>query len=194
MKPVNHNFAGACYETRMSVRIGRCSGPEAAAVRSMFEAHGIDVMISGEHDAYATLASHDIRVRDEDAERATELLAEMRAHQPEPEPAEEEDEYERAAGESLEMRIARRKRTGVALLLACFLSFGTGHLSAGAWLRGIALAAIEIFGFTQISHDPKLAALLVLGSIVTDAVGSIFVVRKKYADQRARLPQARLRS
>lgn len=67
------------------VRIGTCSGPaEAAFVRSVFDAHGLPVVINGEMHAGALgglggFVRLDILVAGEDAEEARELLRDIRA-------------------------------------------------------------------------------------------------------------------
>src|SRR6185295_4463208 len=67
------------------VRIGTCSGPaEASFVRSMFAAHGLEVVVSGEMHAYTMgglggFVRLDILVDAEDAEEASALLADIRA-------------------------------------------------------------------------------------------------------------------
>jgi len=68
------------------VRIGTCSGPaDAALVRSVFEAHGIHVVVGAEHHAGmlgglgGTFLSLDIIVAEADAEEAVALLQDIRA-------------------------------------------------------------------------------------------------------------------
>ena len=188
----------------MSVRIGSCSSPaDATLVRSMFRAHGIDVTISGEQHASLLgplnggFISLDIWVQPDDAEQATELLAEMREHLAEDdrdardaEQAQDDLDEPDRAGESIDIRITRRKRTGIALLLAFCISFGTAHLSAGAWLRGLVLAGVEVFGISRLGSQPKLGAIVVATAITLDAIGSVLVLRKKFS--RAEIPRARV--
>lgn len=185
----------------MSVRIGACTSPaDATLVRAMFDAHGIDVTIAGEQHASllgplnGSFISLDIWVQPDDAERASELLADMRAKQAEHTPPDEdEDDDERQAGASLDMRLARRKRTGVALLLAFCVSFGTAHLSAGAWLRGLVLAGVEIFGISRLGgsrFDQRIGGAIIVAAIVCDAVGAVMVLRKKLS--MPEIPKARV--
>jgi hypothetical protein len=67
------------------VRIGTCSGPaEASFVRSVFDAHGLPVVINGEMHAYTMgglggFVRLDILVDADDAEDAIALLGDIRA-------------------------------------------------------------------------------------------------------------------
>jgi hypothetical protein len=98
------------------VRIGTCSGPaDAALVRSVFEAHGIHVVIGAEHHAGMLgglgggFLSLDIIVAEADAEQAVALLQDIRegdheasddiADEPDPGPSDpERDEQADADG------------------------------------------------------------------------------------------------
>ena len=98
------------------VRIGTCSGPaDAALVRSVFEAHGIHVVIGAEHHAGMLgglgggFLSLDIIVAEADAEQAVALLQDIRegdheasddvADEPDPGPGDpERDERADAEG------------------------------------------------------------------------------------------------
>ena len=182
------------------VRIGTCSGPaEAALVRAMLTAHDIPVLIGGEHHAGmlgglgGAFVSLDIWVAREDAEDAAALLRELRT----PGEGEATDDDSDAADDEadavadvvpVERRVDQRRRTGLVLLLACCVTFGTGHLYTRAWMRGIALAALEVVGLFQIGRAPVVGAVLVMLAIVTDAVGAITRVRA--ANRGAALPTA----
>lgn len=68
----------------------------------------------------------------------------------------------------------RRRRTALALLLAFFISFGTAHMSTRAWLRGMALAGVEILGFMYLIVSPSLALALICGAMLGDAIGAVW--------------------
>src|SRR6185295_10428438 len=127
----------------------------------MFAAHGIDLVVAAEHHAGllgglgGAFLSLDIWVADDDAEEASALLRDLRER-------DDSSAVEAAASDAgatgaapddepddeplgpLQQRIDRRRRTGVALLLGCCITFGTAHVFTGAWARGILLATIEL--------------------------------------------------
>ena len=171
----------------------------------MLSAHGIAAVVGGEQHANmlgglgGSFISLDIWVAGEDAEEAAALLRDLRGgdhgddERGDDEPApESDDEDDDEPGDPIDLRIDRRRRTGVALMLACFVTFGTAHMFARAWRRGLTLATIEIIGISQMIHAPLRGALLIGGSILADAVGSVWWIRKTSA--RATLPTARLHS
>jgi hypothetical protein len=171
------------------VRIGTCAGPaDAALVRAMFDAHGIPVVVGAEHHASmlgglgGAAFSLDILVDEADAEEASALLRDLREHEasaPEPdEPDEDEEEELDPDPVPIEVRVDRRRRTGIALLLACCITFGTGHMFARAWLRGLLLAGLEIFSIRLLIESPLQGALLFAATILTDAIGAIVRVRR----------------
>jgi hypothetical protein len=188
------------------VCIGSCVDPaDAAVVRAMLSGHGIAAVVTGEQHANllgglgGPLISLDIWVAAEDAEEADQLLREFRAgHGDDDSDADADDAAERdehAAGESsassIDARIGRRKGTGIVLLLGMCVTFGTAHMYARAWMRGISLAALEVVGLFQLAHSPAQGAALVSAAIITDVVGAILRVRADTA--LVRLPAARLR-
>jgi hypothetical protein len=204
---------------REKVRIATCrDGAEAALVRSLLGAHGIHAVVSGEHHASmlgglaGPLIALDVWVDREDAEQADALIRSLRdgteadADDPEDDAAAtgaaivdldacdadltRDDRDEIAAG-APHWGLELRKRTGVALLLSVFITFGTGHMYARAWLWGFALAAIEIVGFTQARDDRVLGASLVALAVLVDAIGATVRVRRAVREQQ--LPRARLR-
>ena len=66
----------------------------------------------------------------------------------------------------------RRRRT-VAALVACTITFGTGHAAAGAWLRFMLLAGLEALGLRYLAGGAVgLGASLVVGAVALDIVGS----------------------
>ena len=188
------------------VRIGTCSGPaEAALVRAMFGAHDIRVLIGGEHHASmlgglgGAFLRLDIWVASEDAEDATALLAELREGRPVgegedvPADAEAEDDDDEA-GPPVASRVERRRRSVIALVLACGLTFGAGHFYTRAWLRGLGLAGFELFALRQLGHAPGFGAGLIVLGVALDAVGALLRVRAATSEaERGRvLPRARV--
>jgi hypothetical protein len=176
------------------VRIGRCANPaEATLLRSFFDAHGIPVVINGEQHAGmlgglgGSFISLDIQVAAEDGERASELLAEFQRTN-EAEAVEEDDDDE---PDDLSFRLERRKRIGIAIMLAVFVSFGTAHLSAGAYKRAFALALLEILAIRElVVHGPWPGAAMLVGAILFDVIGAIHTIQKNFAQ---RIPSAKLR-
>jgi hypothetical protein len=94
-----------------------------------------------------------------------------------------------SAADSVQLRTELRRRTGIVLLLGCFLTFGTAHMFTRAWGRGIMLAGLEIFGFVYVgvSHE---AGFVVMGAILADLIGALWRVRTA---PRSALPEARVR-
>jgi len=185
------------------VRIGNCTGPaDAAIVRAMLSAHGIEAVVGGELHANmlgglgGALISLDITVAEEDAEQAVGLLKEFREDEQassagNPADVRDADEPDMdAADSSPDLRIEQRKRTGVALLLAFCITFGTAHMYARAWAWGFGLAILEVIAFTRLGQQPTYGAVLFAGCILTDAIGAIWRIR---AENKTQLPTARVR-
>jgi hypothetical protein len=189
------------------VRIGTCADPaEAALVKSAFAAFEIDLVIAAEHHASllgavgSNFLSLDIWVDGDDAEEAAALLRDLRSRgAPHAEasglvetdpassaPADDADD----ADDEVRLRTLRRRRASVALLVGCFITFGTAHMTVGAWRRGLGLAALEVFGFWQIMHLGGFGPITVVAAIVGDLVGTLALVR---AANRPALPAARVR-
>lgn len=173
-------------------RIGSCHNPaDAALVRSAFAAHDIACVIGAEQHAnllgglHGGLLSLDIWVDDADAETARQLLDEIRA------PAADDDLDEDEAEESraLETRLAVRRSTGVVVLLAICITFGTAHMFTGAWKRGLAFAAVEALGIYYLAHAVAAGGLLVGAAIFVDLFGALARVRTPAP----KLPRAQLR-
>lgn len=192
------------------VRIGACSGPvDVALVRSVFEAHGIPIVINAEQHASVlgglggTFLPLYIYVDDEHAEEAAALLADLRDRKADdPELAAEDDAEDDAAeddaaddasaGAPADLHAQRRRRTGIALLFGCCVTFGTAHMATGAWFRGLALAGIEGLGLTHLfGGDADLGGVLFFGAIGADVVGALWRARVRTASPR--LPVARVR-
>jgi hypothetical protein len=193
------------------VRIGTCANPaDAAFIRSMFAARGIDIVIGAEHHASLLgpigggFLSLDIWVASDDAEEAVALLRDLREAGPGDGDAEtagdagpeeavpgvpddalgEDDDF----GHELKARTDRRRRTGLAILLGCCITFGTAHLVTRAWLRGLALAVTEIVGIRYLALGDRRGSLLVIGAVLADVIGALWRLRAPPA-----LPAARVR-
>jgi hypothetical protein len=187
------------------VRIGTCANPaDAAFVRSMFAARGIAVVIAAEHHASLLGAigsgflSLDIWVAAEEAEEAAALLRDLResdagdaaadaAGASDGDPADACDD-----GDDFDVQAytERRRRTGLAILLACFVTFGTGHMVTGAWLRGVLLAAIETLGIRLLVHGNRIGSALIVATVAADLIGALWRLR---AASPPPLPVARIR-
>lgn len=180
------------------VRIGTCAGPaDAALVRAMFDAHGIPIVVGAEQHAAmlgglaGSFLSLDIFVDEADAEEAHALLRDLRAHEQAAEPAPDQDDDDEPDDERvpIEVRVDRRRRTGVVLLLACCVTFGTGHMFARAWLRGLFLAGLEVFALSRLVVAPVEGALLLAATVLTDAIGAVVRIRARPST----FPRARAR-
>jgi hypothetical protein len=172
----------------------------------MFSAHGIDVVVGAEHHAgmLAGLGggflSLDIWVDEDDSEDAAALLHDLRERSTSgAEPDDDDDEYDGdETGEStrgaplvtVHQRTDQRRRTAVALILGCCITFGTAHMFTGAWTRGITLAAIELVGILQASAGHMLGGVTAVAAICVDLTGAMWRIRAR----RPPLPVARLRS
>lgn len=183
---------------RVKLRVATCrDGAEAALVRAILRGHGIHAHVAGEHHASmmgglaGALVPLHVWVDAEDAEPAAELIRSMREDEVEAEPTELDPELDGDLEDAVDPRraIEVRRQTGIVLLLSCVVTLGTGHVYAGAWARGLVLAAIEIYGFTVVSEDPRLGFVLIAGAVVLDAIGATLRVRQRDADP---VPRARL--
>jgi hypothetical protein len=95
-----------------------------------------------------------------------------------------------APGESLRIRVDRRRRTAVAMLLACCITFGTAHMFTRAWMRGLLLAAFEALGLRYVVLGNPIGGAIVASAVAFDLFGAVWRVRTAPA---TRLPVARLR-
>lgn len=180
------------------MRVATCSNTaEAAMVRAILDAHDIDVMIAGEHNASmlvglaGSYVALDVYVDGRDAERAAELIRSLReGADPSELPAGSDDGDDEVDPQSA---LDTRRRTGVVVVLALCITFGTAHLYTRAWMRGITLAAIELVGIGQIGDNRPLGASMIIGAIVLDLVGALIRARRGAVPRRASLPRARLR-
>jgi len=170
----------------------------------MFAARGIAVVIAAEHHASLLGAigsgflSLDIWVAAEEAEEAAALLRDLResdagdaaadaAGASDGDPADACDD-----GDDFDVQAytERRRRTGLAILLACFVTFGTGHMVTGAWLRGVLLAAIETLGIRLLVHGNRIGSALIVATVAADLIGALWRLR---AASPPPLPVARIR-
>lgn len=179
-------------------RIGQCSNPaDAALIRSAFQAHDIAVVIGAEQHAGLLgglgggFLSLDIWVDEEDAEQAVALLADLRTSEPSGEelldedfPAEDEE-----AEHTIDQRLAVRRGTGIAVLLALCITFGTAHMYTGAFKRGLAVAAVEALGIWYLAQSAMIGGVLVGAAIFFDLFGSLVRIRAPQTS----LPVATLR-
>jgi len=168
----------------------------------MFAARGIAVVIAAEHHASllgaigSSFLSLDIWVAGADAEEATALLRDLRESDASAALADDAAAgCDAAAGDDaddfdLEALTERRRRTGLAILLACFVTFGTGHMVTGAWLRGVVLAAIETVGIRFLVHGDRIGSALIVATVAADVIGALWRLR---GASRPPLPVARVR-
>jgi hypothetical protein len=167
------------------VRVGTCSIANAAAVRALLDAHGIAATTVG-GGPYAAFAV-DVWVAACDADEAAALLAEL-SETPDADAEDDDDD----AADAIDTRVQRTRQVGLAILLACCVTFGSGHALARAWLRALALAAIEIYGIALALREQRVGLAVVAGAIVADAIGATLQLRRRFA--RVPLPRARVRT
>jgi hypothetical protein len=163
-------------------------------LRSMFAARGIAIVVGAEHHASLfgamnnSFLSLDIWVLDEDSEEALALLRDLREHGGAAGGAEIEADDD-GPGESVQLQLERRRRTAVVLLTGLFLTFGTAHMYTRAWLRGLALATIQLAGILEVIHRHPAGGVAVVAAVLTDLVGAMWRVR---GDRTALLPAAQV--
>jgi hypothetical protein len=174
------------------VRIGTCADPsDAALIQSMFAGRGIAVVTGAGHHASplgalgGSFLSLDIWVAEEDAEEAVELLRDLRgghaaggedeATPPDDDasaaPSDDELEHERR------IRSEQRSRAALAILLGCFVTFGTAHMVTGAWARGLVLAATEAVGIRYLMVGEKFGTAIILAAVIADLTGALWRLR-----------------
>jgi len=160
--------------------------------------------------------SLDIWVAEEDSEEATALLRDVREPVGEladdelsaDEPALDGDETSFSTSQAdaaaalahasscddtqdgFHLFIERRRRTGIALLLGCCITFGTAHMFTRAWLRGLALAGLELLGILKLAAGERVGTLAIVGAVAVDIIGAVWRV---WTQDRPALPEARLR-
>jgi hypothetical protein len=87
--------------------------------------------------------------------------------------------------------IERRRRTGIAVLLGCCITFGTAHMFTRAWLRGLSLAGLELLGILKLAAGERIGTLAIVGAVAVDIIGAVWRV---WTQDRPALPEARLRT
>jgi hypothetical protein len=92
--------------------------------------------------------------------------------------------------DAFHLQIDRRRRTGIALLLGCCITFGTAHMFARAWLRGAALAAVELIGIVQVAAGHRGGTMAIVGAVAVDVIGAVWRI---WSAQPSPIPEARLR-
>lgn len=186
------------------VRIGTCADTaDAALIRSVLAARGIGVVIGAEHHASllgpigGAFLSLDIWVASDDAEEAAALLQDLRTggHAADGEAGEaealaeagppEEDDGELA--DEHRIRTEQRRRAGLAILLGCFVTFGTAHMATGAWVRGLVLAALEMVGLRYLLLGERFGTAIILAAVIADLTGAMWRLRRRQT-----LPTARI--
>ncbi len=190
-------YSGEVSDQR-TVRVATCHDPaEATVIRAVLSAHGIEAMIPGEgaHSvgtAAVGFVTH-VFVDAGDAEDAAALIAGMRDDTPagDADAGADDDDGPWDGTVDVAVVVDRRKRLGAAVLLSLAPTFGTGHMSTGAWKRGIGLAAVEFVGIRHAVAGNKLGLVLVVAAVLVDLIGAVVRVRRRGAP--ASLPAARLR-
>ena len=168
-------------------------------LRSMFAARGIAIVVGAEHHASLfgamnnSFLSLDIWVDADDSEDAIALLRDLRergAPSGTAEPAlVDDDDDDDVPGDSMHVQLERRRRTAAVLLTGLFLTFGTAHMFTRAWLRGLALAALQIAGIVELVHHHAAGGAAVATAVLTDLMGAMWRVR---GDREAQLPAAQI--
>lgn len=179
-----------------TVRVATCHDQaESALIRAVLSAHGIEVIIPG--DAVPTMGLGGVAfrtavfVREDQAEEATALITEMREGTPVEGGTEDGDDGDAVDGDDdvesvdehglatpdVRVVVQRRARMGVTMLLALVITFGTGHMSTGAWKRGVVLAAVEIIGIQHLAAGHRWGVVLVVLAVVADLFGALLRIR-----------------
>jgi hypothetical protein len=180
------------------VRIGTCADPaDAALIRSMFAGRGIAVVTGAGHHASplgaigGSFLSLDIWVAEEDAEEAVELLRDLRGERAgggededappdgEASAAPPDDDDDAELEHERRMRSAQRSRAGLAILLGCFVTFGTAHMAAGAWARALVLATTEVVGIRYLMVGEKFGTAIILAAVIADLTGALWRLRRQ---------------
>jgi hypothetical protein len=188
------------------VRIGTCADPsDAALLRSVFAARGIGVVIGAEHHASllgplgGSFLSLDIWVASDDAEEAAALLHDLRTggHAADAEATDADadagaeagppDEDDRELEYEHRIRTEQRRRASLAILLGCFVTFGTAHMVTGAWARGLVLAAVEMVGLRYLLLGERFGTAIILAAVIADLTGALWRLRRQQT-----LPTARI--
>lgn len=178
------------------VWVGTCTGPsDVMLVRSLFDAHDIPVVISGEHFCllhpwYVGAFRTDVFASAGDAADAATLLADSRSgvHTMAGEsgiPHRAIENRDRASDVQLigspphpwgSVPTDRRHQAGIALLFGMISGFGAAHFYyTRAWLRGLALALVQLSATRVVGHSLHALGLVILARIV-DVVGVLWLL------------------
>lgn len=194
-----------------TVSVAMCHSPaEAMMIQAMLSARGIHAIIPGStaasFTAAATAFSSRVLVDQADAEQALALIAELRQQADEGGEALDDEgeegsahqrEEERALEEHFDARELRQRRNRMivaSLCLSMMITLGAGHLLQRAWGRAIALIGLELVGLRYLfAGHHTVGAVLFVGAIVLDAVGSAVLASRRFAvAKRPQLPSAKL--
>lgn len=179
---------------------------EATMLKTLLQNQGIHANVSGEHHAAllgglgGAAISLQLQVAVKDADEARRLVAEARKGVDISDEALEAEAmaagapvdadalaYAQVASTSapveslqaLSSRLNYRRRVAIGAVVSCCITFGTGHMVAGAWLRAMLLAGAEIMGLKYLAAGEKIiGTALTLGAIALDLVGSQIVLRR----------------
>jgi hypothetical protein len=176
--------------------IGTCAGPrDVLLVRSLLDAYGIPVMISGEHlfslqPWYLGVFRTDVFVSAADAEDAAAILADSRSGDhalldDSDIPVSAIEVSDQAADAQwlgwpphpwCVAATDRWHQTGLALLFGLITGFGAAHFYyTRAWLRGLALAFVQLGAGKVLDDSKSVLDVLILARIV-DVVGALWLL------------------
>jgi hypothetical protein len=187
------------------VRIGSASNPaDAAFLRSAFDAHDIPIVINAEEHANmlgglgGALVPLHIYTDEEHAEGAAALLADIRSQEHEDDESENADDTDdddaSESARNIDVRLANKRKMGIAVILGLCVTFGTASLYTGAWIRGLILLVVEAVSFGFVWTAPPLGFAMLFGAMTVDVVASIMTIRaKNRTTPQAKLPEARAR-
>ncbi|MBP9085693.1 MAG: DUF2007 domain-containing protein [Kofleriaceae bacterium] len=189
------------------IAVATCANSaEASMLKSLLRDQGIHANVSGEHHAAllgglgGAAISLQLQVAVKDADEARRLVAEARKGVDVSDEALEAEAmaagapvdadalaYAQVAAlsapqeslQALSSRLSYRRRVAIGALVSCCITFGTGHMVAGAWLRAMLLAGIEVLGLRYLAINENIVGTaLTLGAIAFDLVGSQIVLRR----------------
>jgi len=177
------------------VWVGWCTGPrDLLLVRSLFSAHDIPVVISGEHHFtllpwYLGAFRTDVFAGASDAEDAAGVARDSRSGE---HTMLDNSGSPRSAAESRDhasrvqpigspphawgvVATDRWHQAGMALLFGMITGFGAAHFYyTRAWVRGLALALIQLSATKVLGHSMNALGLVILARLV-DVVGVLWL-------------------
>jgi len=178
------------------VWVGTCTGPrDLLLVRSLFKAHDIPVVISGEHHFtllpwYLGAFRTDVFAGAADAEDAAALLAASRSgeqtlHDNSDNPEHPSENRDHASDvQPIDspphargvVATDRWHQAGIALLFGMITGFGAAHFYyTRAWVRGLALALVQLSATKLLGHSMSALGLVILARLV-DVVGALWLL------------------